>query len=124
MALKYERILIVDDHVQSVLSLARFCEAVAARVDTADTAREAIVKLEAHVCGCIIIDCRLPDGDGLDLARWIRETPGQQNRHAPIVGVSADTRYTLARCLEAGMNTSVLKPYSPQSVVDLITSLD
>lgn len=106
----------------SLISLARFCETVAERVDTAGTAPEAIVKLAAHVYGCIIIDCWLPNRDGVDLARWIRETPGQQNRHAAIVGISADIRYTLARCREAGMNTLVLKPYAPQTVVDLITS--
>ena len=103
----------------SLISLARVCETVAERVETAP---EAIVKLGAHVYGCIIIDCWLPNRDGVDLARWIRETPGQQNRQAAIVGISADIRYTLARCREAGMNTLVLKPCAPQTVVDLITS--
>jgi len=102
--------------------LGSFCEIVAERVATSDTAPKAIVKLDAHVYGCIIMDCRLPNRDGVDLARWIRETPGQQNRHAAIVGISADIRYTLARCREAGMNTLVLKPCAPQTVVDLITS--
>ena len=79
----------------SLISSSRFCETVAERVDTAGTAPEAIVKLDTHVYGCIIIDCWLPNRDG----------------------------YTLARCREAGMNTLVLKACAPQTVVDLITSL-
>jgi DNA-binding response OmpR family regulator len=65
----------------------------------------------------ILMDRRLPDGDGLDLTRTLKSDPSSAG--IPVIVVTAETgEATEAACREAGAAACVLKPFRPD---DLIT---
>ena len=58
----------------------------------------------------ILTDCHMPEMDGYELVRMIRQEEGE-NQHIPIVGVTADAlKGTKERCLAAGMDDYLPKP--------------
>jgi two-component system response regulator AtoC len=68
------RILIVDD-VECVREL--LCDAIGGpgiRIDTAGSCRESYRLLNEHTYDWALLDHRLPDGEGLQILRTIRET--------------------------------------------------
>ena len=66
----------------------------------------------------VVIDVHLPDGDGIDLTRRLRERIGP---HTPIVVVSGDTSMDLlARLGEAGATRFVGKPMSLRVLLDAL----
>jgi len=67
------RVLVVEDHEPSRVSLARLLKLNGRTVDTADTVDEAILKLESFRPECVILDLRIGSGRGEDVLRTIRD---------------------------------------------------
>jgi len=68
----------------------------------------------------ILMDVEMPVMDGLTCTRKIRELEslGEMNGHIPIIGTSANARSEqVADILEAGMDTSVSKPFRISELV-------
>jgi two-component system, LytTR family, response regulator LytT len=81
------RILAIDDERPALNDLARMlrsAEGVAA-VDCAASGSEALRKLSEHPVDAVLIDVRMPDLDGIELARVLRRF----DRPPPVVFVSA-----------------------------------
>ena len=68
----------------------------------------------------VVLDGCLPDLDGLDVARALRES--LEGTHVPIVFVSGDDRH-INRALEAGCDSALLKPIDPEELVTIIRQL-
>jgi DNA-binding NtrC family response regulator len=66
-------VLIVDDEVDLREVLAGILEAKGYTVDLADTVAEAKRLLAAHHYGMVLVDWRLPDGDGAVIANLAAE---------------------------------------------------
>jgi DNA-binding NtrC family response regulator len=66
-------VLIVDDEVDLREVLAAILEAKGYTVDVADTVAEAKRLLAAHHYGVVLVDWRLPDGDGAVIANLAAE---------------------------------------------------
>src|SRR5262245_6110551 len=60
------RILVLDDEPRITSFVSRALRSRGFQVDTAATIEEAGGLLEAHRYGLIVLDLRLPDGDGVD----------------------------------------------------------
>ena len=106
-----QRCLVVDDDA--------FCRALLQTqlrmlgLDTlaAGTLRDALALFARHRPSMVLIDNRLPDGDGYGLARRIRASP--QYGMTLLVGISALAgKVHRKRCLRAGMDCVLSKPAS------------
>lgn len=110
------RVLVVDDDEIQREVLTELVKGQGALCDAASSAAEALGMLrngEINRYQMIITDIRMPDEDGLALARKIRDMDEPQIRTIPIIGVSADTDPELYdQALMSGMNGMVLKPMS------------
>lgn len=107
------RILAVDDE-PTILEVVRLnLEAEGYEVVTAADAEGALAALAATPCVLAILDVMLPDADGFELARHIRETSD-----IPIIMLSArDTDVDKAVGLGVGADDYVTKPFSPLELV-------
>ena len=99
------KVLVVDDEPQFLRALATNLRGAGYEVETAATAADA---LAADVPDAVILDLRLPDGSGRDVAAQLRS-----RSDAPIIVVSAvgDEDEKIA-ALDAGADDYVEKPFA------------
>ncbi|MBS1228317.1 MAG: domain S-box [Proteobacteria bacterium] len=109
------RILLVDDE-QINLEVAQFLlEGSGLVVETAENGFEAIERARETNYAVILMDMQMPKLDGLEATRQIRELPGQ--RDTPIIAMTANAfAEDRARCLDAGMNDFLIKPFDPEQL--------
>lgn len=87
------------------------------RVETVDNGRDAVTRARQQGFDVIFLDVRLPELDGLEVAREIRRDPGACAPDVPLVAVTADDSAAVRRrCREAGMNHVLAKPLGVQDV--------
>jgi len=80
------RILVVDDRPQNLIAIEAALEPFAARLVTARSGREALVRLLEQDFALILLDVQMPDLDGLDTARLIRAR--ERSSETPIIFVT------------------------------------
>jgi two-component system KDP operon response regulator KdpE len=108
-----QRILICDDEAQILRALRVILGDAGYEVVPAMTVKEALDAVAVRPPDAAIVDLILPDGDGVDVTRSIREWSGM-----PILVLSAvgDEREKV-RALEAGADDYVTKPFGPDELV-------
>jgi PAS domain S-box-containing protein len=69
----------------------------------------------------IIMDVRMPEMDGYEASRKIRESEKNNGGHIPIIAITAHAvKGDRERCLEAGMDEYVSKPISSDKLFEII----
>jgi signal transduction histidine kinase/CheY-like chemotaxis protein len=73
----------------------------------------ALEELSRRQYGLVLMDCHLPDVDGFEVTRRIREAELVSGKHVPVLAVTAAAMpRDLQRCLEVGMDDYLTKPYT------------
>ncbi|MEI7612646.1 MAG: ATP-binding protein [Betaproteobacteria bacterium] len=113
------RILIVDDEPLNLEVALYMLEDVGLRVDTAEDGESALSKAKETAYAAILMDMQMPTLDGIEATKCIRKLPGY--RETPILAMTANAfAEDKARCLEAGMNDFIAKPFSTQILYSLL----
>jgi two-component system KDP operon response regulator KdpE len=107
------RVLVCDDEPQILRALRITLRDAGFEVLPAATAAEALDVAALQAPDAAILDLVLPDGDGIDLTRQLREWSA-----LPILVLSAvGEEESKVRALEAGADDYVTKPFSPRELV-------
>ena len=107
MAAPLPLVLVVEDEPQMRHFLRAALESHGYRPVEAATAREGIAQASGRTPDVILLDLGLPDGDGLDVTRRIREWSG-----TPIIVLSARGReQDKVQALDAGADDYLTKPF-------------
>ncbi len=107
------RVLVVDDEPQILRALRVILRDDGFEVQTAATAEDALDALALRPPEAAILDLLLPDGNGVELCRSIREWS-----EMPIIVLSAvGEEHQKVRALEAGADDYVTKPFGPKELV-------
>jgi DNA-binding NtrC family response regulator len=118
---KYAPILVVDDETEMCWILENIIRKTGFTCKTALNAGEAIALTENNKFGMAFLDAKLPDIDGLDLARKLRKT----NAHLPIVIVSGyfyQDDPTIEGALRSGLIAAFVgKPFDHDEIVRIVT---
>jgi signal transduction histidine kinase/ActR/RegA family two-component response regulator len=117
-------ILVVEDDADARLWLVQTLERWGARVATASSGREALDAVTRERLDVLVSDIRLPDIDGYELIRKIRDIEGALGRYTPAVALTAYPRVEdRARALQAGYQMHVPKPVAPHDLASVIATL-
>jgi two-component system KDP operon response regulator KdpE len=107
------RVLVCDDEPQILRALRVILRDAGFEVDPASTAAEALDKAALQPHDAAIIDLVLPDGDGIEVCRQLREWT-----KIPIIVLSAvGEEEQKVRALEAGADDYVTKPFGSRELV-------
>ena len=111
------RILVCDDELQILRALKVILRDAGFDVIGVATAREALDAAAVQQPDAAILDLVLPDGDGVEVCRSIREWSAM-----PIIVLSAvGEEQQKVRALEAGADDYVTKPFSPAELTARLT---
>ncbi|GAA5321031.1 MAG: hypothetical protein Aseana_30950 [Candidatus Pelagadaptatus aseana] len=106
--------LLVDDHRVNQLVAEGMLKKLGYGVNLASNGFEALKIVEEKSIDIIFMDCQMPEMDGFDATRAIRELEqkqGKEGRHIPIVAMTAHTEDSdKASCFAAGMDDYLAKP--------------
>ena len=106
------RVLLAEDNEFNRMLIERVLHTLNCEVDLAPSGREAVRKFHQGKYDLVLMDCHMPDLDGLEATRQIRAVEGP-NRRVPIVAVTAGTVPGARQaCLQAGMDDFIAKPFS------------
>ncbi len=114
------RVLVVEDSRRLRESLADGLSAAGYAVDTVGDGREGLIHARTTEYDLIVLDLMLPELDGLDLLRRLREANGT----APVLVVSARDRVEhRVEGLRAGADDYLVKPFSFDELLARIEAL-
>ena len=107
------RILFVDDEVAIQRAVATLLRSRDYDVDVASTGREALTMTTERTPDLIVLDLGLPDIDGPEVCRRIRETSA-----VPIIVLSArSAERDKVAALDVGADDYVTKPFGPEELL-------
>jgi CheY-like chemotaxis protein len=111
------RVLIADDDPVSRLVITRQLQLRGFTVDAASNGREAVDMHAADGYAAIFMDCQMPELNGYDAVRAIREREGTE-MHTPVIAMTASVREADRElCFVSGMDDYIAKPLD-QSALD------
>ncbi|UQU61694.1 response regulator transcription factor [Couchioplanes caeruleus] len=114
------RILVVDDQPNIVDMLATVLTFHGFAVDTAGTAAQAVAKAAERRPDVVLLDVTLPDGNGMDVCRRLRE----EGSGADVVFLTArDARADLIAGLAYGGDDWITKPFDVEVLLARVRAL-
>jgi signal transduction histidine kinase/DNA-binding response OmpR family regulator len=118
------RILLVENNSINQLVARRLLERRGHTVVVANNGRDALAILDEAAFvgfGCLLMDIQMPEMDGLECTAIIRDKEKMTGSHLPIIAITA---YAMqgdeARCLAAGMDAYLSKPFEPVEFFEII----
>ena len=107
------RILLAEDNVVNQRLAIRLLEKRGHSVVVAGNGRAALAAIENERFDLALMDIQMPDMDGLQAVRTIRDRERGTEDHLPIIALTAHAMNgDRERCLEAGMDSYISKPIS------------
>lgn len=119
------RILLVEDHPTNVLVARTFIEEFGYQIDVAGDGLQALALASENPYAAILMDVQMPGMDGFEATARIREHEKQHGRTPkPIIGMTAHALIgDRERCLNAGMDDYITKPFNPDELEEKLATL-
>ncbi|MCU1723089.1 response regulator [Pseudomonas sp. 5P_5.1_Bac1] len=112
-------ILLVEDNPVNQTVIQAMLRSLGFEVCIAGDGAQAISLVARQPFAAVLMDCRLPIVDGYEATRRIRQMP--QGRDLPIIALTANAlQGDRERCLEAGMNDYLTKPFKRNDLQQIL----
>jgi|GEM_PF-1775706 len=109
-------LLLVDDNLTNQMVAEGILEKMGLHSESVSSGEAALVALEVRTFDLVLMDVQMPDMDGYEATRKIRDSKSLvRNHNIPIIAMTANAMQgDREKCLDAGMNDYVTKPINPQ----------
>jgi len=116
------RILVVDDNLDSAMSLAMILSIMGHQTQTAHDGESAVQMAESFLPEVVLLDIGLPKLNGYEVAQRIRQQPwGTSMYLIAVTGWGQDE--DRQRSSEVGLNVHMVKPVEPAALEKLLSEL-
>ena len=106
-------ILVVEDNLTLQRMVHLFAKRRGLTIKAAGSCGDALEAIGQEAFALILMDWTLPDVDGLNCTRMIRQMEALQNKHTPIIAMTGNMMPgDKERCLESGMDDFLGKPFT------------
>ena len=117
-------LLLVEDNLINQKITLLTLKPLVSNIGTASNGKEALEKLAASDYDLVLMDIQMPVMDGIVAAEKIREAEVGTGKHIPIIAITANAMIgDMEKCLAAGIDDYISKPYLPVSLVEKIKKL-
>jgi CheY-like chemotaxis protein len=115
------RILLVEDNLINQKITHLTLKPLVAAIDTASNGKEALDKFGTANYDLILMDIQMPVMSGLMAAEKIRALEASTNSHIPIIAITANAMLgDKEKCISAGIDDYISKPFQPSALIDKI----
>jgi CheY-like chemotaxis protein len=121
---RQRKVLVVDDGPVNVMLAQQVLEKHGIKVETVSSGEEALTLQQTNAFDLVFMDIFMPEMDGLETSRRWRayeKTYGTPSVILVALTANADTAGR-ERCLQAGMNDLIAKPYQPEVLINKVAS--
>jgi len=116
-------VLVCEDNEVNQIVFSQILQGTDYRFRMANNGREGLGLYKILNPALIIMDVSMPQMNGLEATRAIRELEKQTGNHVPIIGVTAHAiKGDMEKCLDAGMDDYLTKPVSPDRLIEKIAA--
>ena len=115
-----KKILIIDDDDRNIFALQAVLKSKGYRCVSAVSAREGLEKIRSvNDIGIALIDMMMPEMDGYEMIKVLRETDGFST--LPLIAVTAQAMVgDKEKCLQAGADDYISKPVNVEALINII----
>jgi CheY-like chemotaxis protein len=117
------RVLLAEDNAFSQSVLVKLLEKHGMAVDAVANGREAVSNYGESKYAVILMDCQMPEMDGYEATRKIRELERSHHRRTPVIAITGRAMASERnRCHAAGMDDCLVKPVASAALFDCIAA--
>ncbi len=114
------RILVAEDNLMNQKLAVTILKKAGCWVDAVENGLMTIEALKRSAYDMVFMDIQMPEMDGFEATRAIREMEGE-NKHTPIIAMTAHAmKGDRERCLQGGMDDYISKPINAQEIINTI----
>jgi CheY-like chemotaxis protein len=115
-------VLVAEDNPVNVEVAREYLAALGCEVTTVADGREAVAAYRAKRFDLVLMDCQMPEMDGLEATRRIRQLETEEGRPRTVVIAVTANAFAEDRdqCLEAGMDDYMSKPFSEAQLGEML----
>jgi PAS domain S-box-containing protein len=116
------RILLAEDNITNQIVAKGILEKLGYHVDVVTNGRQAVGALEKNPYDLVLMDLQMPELDGLEATRMIRNAASKViNPDIPVIAMTANAMAgDREKCLNAGMDDYISKPVEPNILIEKI----
>ncbi|MBI5936045.1 MAG: response regulator [Chloroflexi bacterium] len=116
-----QRLLLAEDNPINQKLAVTLLQKAGYAVDAVEDGLQAIQKIKTENYNAVLMDVQMPELDGLDATRQIREWERGQGSHIPIIAMTAHAMQgDRERCLDSGMDDYISKPLEPKVLFNVL----
>jgi CheY-like chemotaxis protein len=119
--LKEAKILLVEDNIINQKITLLTLQPLVNSIDTAINGKEALDKFGTSNYDLILMDIQMPVMSGLVAAEKIRALEASTNSHISMIAITANAMLgDKEKCISAGFDDYISKPFQPAALIDVI----
>jgi len=115
------RVLLAEDNESNLIVACAQLERMGVDVVTASNGQQALDLLATEAVDLVLMDCQMPILDGFEVTAALREREAGSGQRLPVIALTANAmKGDRERCVAAGMDDYLAKPYTGESLFALL----